>query len=86
MDAKGSAAAALAIVDRRQHDADDRARICLVEKVDPLPLDPADRQVEEDVDDALQAEPFQRLGELRPDAFQHLHFGEQRIENVRSHH
>ena len=53
--------------------------------VDPLALDPADRQVEEDVDDPVEPEPLERLGERRADALQHLHFGEQRIENVGAH-
>jgi hypothetical protein len=59
--------------------------IPFVQPLHPLPLDPADRQMEEDVDHALQAEALQRLGELRPDALQHLDFGKQRIENVWPH-
>src|SRR3712207_9525436 len=50
---------------------------------DALPIS-AFRQVEQEVDHPLQAQPVERLGQLRPDPLQRLHFGKQRIEDLRS--
>ena len=52
---------------------------------DLLPLDPVHRQVEEDVDDPVQPQPLERPGQGWSDALQHLHFGEQGIEDVGAH-
>ena len=49
------------------------------------PLDRAGRQMVEQVDDAGQVEPLELLGDLRPDALQRLHLGEQRVEDVGPH-
>ena len=38
-----------------------------------------------DIDDALQPQPVERLGERRPDAFQRGDLGEQRIEDGGTH-
>jgi hypothetical protein len=48
-------------------------------------LDRSGRQMVESIDDAKNIQPLLRLGELRPDAFQRFHFGEQRVEDVRPH-
>ena len=45
----------------------------------------AGRQMVEQVDDPRQVEPLQQLGDLRPDALQRLHLGEQRVEDFRAH-
>src|SRR4051812_14462819 len=37
------------------------------------------------VDHPREIEPLQELGDLRPDAFQRLHFREQRVEDFRPH-
>src|SRR5690606_23325693 len=52
---------------------------------DALAVDPACRKVEENIDHALQPQPLQWLGQRRADAFQHLHFGEDRIETIGPH-
>jgi hypothetical protein len=49
------------------------------------PLDCAGRQMVQQVDEAAEAELFQQLGDLRPDAFQRLHLGEQRVEDFGPH-
>ena len=49
------------------------------------PFDRACRQVVEQVDDARQVELFEQLRDLRPDALQRLHLGEQRIEDFGAH-
>jgi len=49
------------------------------------PLDRSGRQMVDEVHDARQVEPFELLGDLRPDAFKGFHFREQRIENFGPH-
>jgi hypothetical protein len=77
--------AADAIFGRRDGDGDDRAGIGGIERGHRLAIDPAGGEVEDEIDRALQPEPGQRLGERGADAFQGLHFGEQRIENIGAH-
>jgi hypothetical protein len=79
------APARLAILGRRQRHGDDAAGIGLIQLVHRLPIDPADGQVEQHVDDSRQAELAQRTGQRGADAFQRLDFGEQRIENIGAH-
>ena len=45
----------------------------------PYPLDRAGRQMIEQVDHPREPELLERLGDLRPDALQHLDFGEQGV-------
>jgi antitoxin CptB len=49
------------------------------------PLNRTARQMVEQVDHSRKIEPFEKLRELRPDAFQRLHFGKKRIEDFRAH-
>jgi hypothetical protein len=86
MDAQRRAGTArLAVIACGEFDADHPADIRLVEPVDPLAVDPADRNVKQQVDDAGEAELGERLHQLRPDALQRLDLGEQRVEDVRAH-
>ena len=78
-------AAAGAIVDRRQHDADDAPGVGQVEPVGQMPVDPTDRQVEGDVDRARQAQPLQRTGERGAYPLEQGYFGKERIENIGAH-
>ncbi|KAK0359444.1 hypothetical protein LTR94_031283, partial [Friedmanniomyces endolithicus] len=48
-------------------------------------VDPAGRQMEQQVDDPRNAQPVQRLGQRRADALERLYLGEQRIEDIGSH-
>jgi len=75
----------LPVFARSERDGDDAAHICGIEPLHALAVDPAGREVKQQVDDAREAEPLQRLHQLRPDPLQNLHFGEERVEQLRAH-
>ncbi len=57
-----------------------------VESIDSAAFHNPGRQVEQQIDDARQAQLRQRLGQRSANTFERLGFGEERIEDFRSHH
>ena len=86
LDPEGRAGrAARAIVLRGQVDDDRLPRLRPIESVDGDARDEPDRQVEQHVNHALEPEPGERLGQLRPDALEVGQRGKERIEYLGSH-
>src|SRR3546814_343006 len=86
MDAeRRTSAAARVVIDGRKLNGNDAARIGHIKLRHTLPVDPARREVEGQIDGATKAKALQWLCERRTDAFQNRDFGKERIENIGSH-
>src|SRR3546814_13013045 len=86
MDAeRRTSAAARVVIDGRKLNGNAAARIGHIKLRHTLPVDPARREVEGQIDGAPKAKALQWLCERRTDASQNRDFGNERLANIGSH-